>query len=153
MDKRQLFAVIGCFMLFIGVFAPLVSIPIIGSVNYFQNGKGDGTVVMVLAAASLFAALLRRYDWLWISGFGSLGILAFTFFRFQSRMSSMKADMSKGLEDNPFRGIAGLAVQSIQMQWGWALLLAGALMLLIAAGMKEVVEGQPVDAQSGPTSS
>jgi hypothetical protein len=137
MDSRQMFAIIGCFALFLGVFAPLISVPIMGSVNYFQNGKGDGTIVLGLAIVSLVAALARKYKWLWFTGLGSLAMLAFIFFNFQYRMSLMKADMDKELEGNPFRGLADLAVQSIQMQWGWAVLLTGAVMLVIAAGMKE----------------
>jgi len=151
MDKRQMFAIIGCFVLFVGVFAPLISVPIMGSMNYFQNGKGDGTIVLGLAVVSLLAALARKYKWLWFTGLGSLGMLTFTFFNFQYRMSSMKADMGKELEGNPFRGLADLAVQSIQMQWGWALLLAGALMLVIAAGMKEAPGGQQANPPLDPT--
>jgi len=151
MDKRRMFAIIGCFVLFVGVFAPLISVPIIGSMNYFQNGRGDGTIVMALAVVSLLAALGRKYRWLWFTGLGSLGMLAFTFFNFQYRMSSMKTDMAKDLEGNPFRGLAELAVQSIQMQWGWAVLFAGALMLLIAAGMKETPGGQQANPPLDPT--
>jgi hypothetical protein len=33
------------------------------------------------------------------------------------RMSSMKAGVSKRLESNPFRDLADLAVQSVQMEW------------------------------------
>jgi len=69
-------------------------------------------------------------------------MLGFTLFNFQYRFSKMKAEMNKGLEDNPFRGLADLAVQSVQMQWGWAVLLVGGVMLLIAAGMREGVDGQ-----------
>ncbi len=150
MDKRQSFAAIGCFLLFVGVFAPLLSVPIMGSLNYFQNGKGDGTVVLGLAVISLVVALHRSYHWLWFTGLGSLGMMAITFVHLQSRLSSLKADMAKALEGNPFREIADLAAQSVQMQWGWALLLAGALMLLIAAGMKEAAEGHSASPQFEP---
>ncbi|MBM4026326.1 MAG: hypothetical protein FJ280_13130 [Planctomycetes bacterium] len=142
MDRRQMLAIIGCFVLFVGVFAPLISIPIMGSMNYFQNGRGDGIIVMGFAVVSLAAALARRFKWLWLTGVGSLGMLGFTLFNFQYRFSKMKAEMNKGLEDNPFRGLADLAVQSVQMQWGWAVLLVGGVMLLIAAGMREGVDGQ-----------
>lgn len=143
MDKRQLFGIIGCFVLFVGVFAPMVSVPIVGSINYFQNGKGDGTIVMALAGLSLLAVLVRKYGWLWFTGLGTLSMIGFTFLNFQSRMSSAKADMARELEGNPFRGLGDLAMQSVQMQWGWGVLLTGALMLLIAAGMKEGGAGGP----------
>ena len=145
MDKRQIFAIIGCFMLFVGVFAPFISVPILGSMNYFQNGKGDGTVVLMLAVTSLVAVLYRKYRWLWVTGLGSLGLLAFAFFKFQYRMSSMKADIAKRLGRNPFHDLGDFA---IQMEWGWALLLAGSLMLLIAAGMN--IKGASGGQESNP---
>jgi hypothetical protein len=64
-------------------------------------------------------------------------MLTFTFVSFQHRMSSMRTDMSSDLADNPFAGLADLAVDAVQMQWGWGVLLAGGAMLLITAGMKE----------------
>jgi len=57
MDKRQVFGLIGSILLFIGVFTPIISIPIVGNMDYFQNGKGDGTIVLVLAVISLLLAI------------------------------------------------------------------------------------------------
>ena len=44
----------------IGVFLPLLSMPIVGSINYFQNGRGDGVIVLVLAAILLCSSKRRR---------------------------------------------------------------------------------------------
>jgi hypothetical protein len=137
LDTRQLIGIIACCVLFVGVFAPLVSLPFMGSINYFHNGEGDGTIVLVLAVLSLIVVLIRKYRWLWFTGVASLGMLTFTFVSFQHRMSSMRTDMSSDLADNPFAGLADLAVDAVQMQWGWGVLLAGGAMLLITAGMKE----------------
>jgi cell division protein FtsW (lipid II flippase) len=128
LDTRQLIGIIACCVLFVGVFAPLVSLPFM---------EGDGTIVLVLAVLSLIVVLIRKYRWLWFTGVASLGMLTFTFVSFQHRMSSMRTDMSSDLADNPFAGLADLAVDAVQMQWGWGVLLAGGAMLLITAGMKE----------------
>ncbi len=45
--------------------------------------------------------------------------------------------MNAELADNPFKGLAEAALQSFQLQWGWAILLIGSLMLIVAALMKE----------------
>lgn len=42
LTPQLLLGVIGSIVLFIAVFMPLFSVPIVGNVNYFQNGKGDG---------------------------------------------------------------------------------------------------------------
>ena len=64
-------------------------------------------------------------------------MLTFTYSNFLIRMTELKADMAHDLEGNPFRGIADLGVQSIQMQWGWGVLVSGAVLLLIAAAMRD----------------
>jgi hypothetical protein len=61
MNTKQLLGLIGSIVLFIGVFTPIVSVPIMGNMNYFQNGKGDGTIVLVLAVISLILVLAKKY--------------------------------------------------------------------------------------------
>ncbi|CAO1665077.1 hypothetical protein NYA30BAC_02536 [Halomonas sp. NYA30] len=122
MKTKQLLGLIGSIILFIGVFTPIVSVPIMGNMNYFQNGKGDGTIVLILAVISLVLVLANKYKGLWFTGIGSLGVMLFTFINFQSKMSQAKADMETELAGNPFRGLADMAMQSVQLQWGWALM-------------------------------
>lgn len=138
MENRQLVGLAGALVLFVGVFAPLVSVPIMGSMNYFQNGKGDGVVILVFAGISVLLCLTRRYKGLWLTGAGSIAVLLFTFVNFQNKLGGMKAQMDRDLAGNPFRGLADVAVQSVQLQWGWAVLIVGAVILMIAAAMKEV---------------
>jgi hypothetical protein len=137
MKTKQLLGLIGSIVLFIGVFTPIVSVPIMGNMNYFQNGKGDGTLVLILAVISLGLALANKYKGLWFTGIGSLVVMLFTFINFQSTMSQAKADMESELAGNPFRGLADMAMQSVQLQWGWALLIVGAALVIASAAMKE----------------
>ncbi len=75
---KQLLGLIGSVVLFVGVFAPIVSIPIMGNMNYFQNGKGDGTIVLVLAVISLILVLLKKFKGLWLTGLVSCNGSIFT---------------------------------------------------------------------------
>ena len=139
MRIKQLLGLIGSIVLFIGVFTPIVSIPIIGDMNYFQNGEGDGTIILVLAVISLILVLTKKYNVLWFTSIGSIGVMLFTFINFQSKISQVKADMDSELADNPFRGLAEMAMQSVQLQWGWALLVVGAALVIASAAIKEEV--------------
>ena len=116
-----------------------MSIPIVGNMNYFQNGKGDGTIILVLAVISLILVLTKKYNGLWFTSIGSIGVMLFTFINFQSKISQVKADMDSELADNPFRGLAEMAMQSVQLQWGWALLVVGAALVIASAAIKEEV--------------
>lgn len=137
MKTKQLLGLIGAIILFVGVFAPIVSVPIMGNMNYFQNGKGDGIIVLILAVASLTLVLTKNYKGLWFTGAGSLSGMLFTFVNFQSKMSEMKSQMESQLAGNPFRGLADMAMQSVQLQWGWALLIVGAGFVIVSAALKE----------------
>jgi len=140
MSTKQLLGIIGSIVLFVGVFMPIIRFPIVGNMNYFQNGKGDGTIVLILAVASLVLVLAKQYRGLWLTGIGSLGVMLFTFVNFQMKMSEVKANMELELAGNPFRGFADMALQSVQLQWGWPVMIVGAGLIIAAAAVKDGVE-------------
>jgi hypothetical protein len=137
MNTKQLLGLIGSTILFIGVFTPIVSFPFRGSVNYFQNGKGSGTAVLILAVISLVLASAKKYKGLWFTGLASLCLILIRFMHFQSKMSQIKTNLGGNLAGNPFRGFADFAMQSVQLQWGWALLIGGAALVIASAASKE----------------
>ena len=135
-DVRMLLGCIGSILLFIGVFTPVLSAPIIGNINYFRNGEGDGVFVLILAVVSLLLSLLKKYKALWLTGLGSLGVMLFSIIHFQVKMAETKSKMGRDLKGNPFKGIADAAIESIQMEWGWAILIMGAIVVVVAAAIK-----------------
>jgi len=137
MKTKQMLGLIGSIVLFIGVFTPIVSVPFMGNMNYFQNGKGDGTLILILAVVSLVLVLNKNYKGLWLTGVGSVAVMAFTFINFQMKMSEIKSEMESALDGNPFRGFADMAMQSVQLQWGWALLIVGAGLVIAGAALKD----------------
>jgi hypothetical protein len=141
MNKRQTIGLVGTAVLTLGVFVPLVSMPIVGSINYFNNGNGDGVIVLALAVVSALLILSKKYLLLWPIGLGSLVLVGSTFVGMSQRI----AEMQLSLADNPFRGLA-----TVQMQWGWAVLIIGAILLLVSAGMKDsaAVAAPPVQPQA-----
>jgi len=136
LNTKQLLGLMGSIVLFVGVFAPIVSVPIVGNINYFNNGKGDGTIVLFLAAVSLILVFAKKYKGLWFTGLGSFGLMLFSFVNLLSRISEAKAKMESELAGNPFRGLADIAMQSLQVQWGWALLVVGAALIIASAAVK-----------------
>jgi hypothetical protein len=134
---KQLLGLIGSTILFIGVFTPILSIPIMGDMNYFQNGEGDGTIILVLAIISFIVVLLKMFKVLWFTGLGSIVIMFFTFVNIQTNLANTKIKMETELAGNPFRGLADMAMQSVQIQWGWALLIVGAVLVIASAAIKE----------------
>ena len=108
----------------------------IGSLNTFQHTQWEGSIILILAVISLFLSLTGRYNRLWFTGFLSLGVVALTFISIQFKLVALQEKMAMRLTGNPFSGLADKAVQSIQIRWGWALLVAGAFLLLASAALK-----------------
>ncbi len=137
MNTKQLLGLIGSIVLFVGVFTPIVSMPIVGNMNFFQNGEGIGVIVLILAVISFIMVLTKKYHGLLIIGLVNLGVLLGIFSDVHSKIDQAKAKMELQLSGNPFRGLADLAIQSIQIQWGWALLVVGAVLIIASSAMKE----------------
>jgi len=131
--SAKFLGIAGSLILFVGVFLPIVSAPMVGNMNCFQNGKAHGIVLIVLAVISLLLTLAQRNSWLWLTGIGSLATLGFTYYKIHAKMSDMEKMLGGKLEGNPFRGLADVVMQSVQMQWGWAVLIVGAVLLISSA--------------------
>jgi hypothetical protein len=100
MNPRQLLGLAGSAVLFVGAFAPIVSVPLAGGLNYFQTGKGEGAAVLLSAAASLVLALLKKYRGLWLTGLVSAAALLFTFIAVMAPKAhhAMKSEATKAKE-------------------------------------------------------
>jgi hypothetical protein len=73
MESRQVVGLTGALVLFIGVFTPIVSVPTVGYINYIENEKIDGVVILGLAIISFLLLFARKYRGLWFTGLASLG--------------------------------------------------------------------------------
>lgn len=137
LEIKQILGFIGSIILFIGVFTPIVSVPIIGNINYFQNGQGDGIFLIILAVISFILSIIKKYKGLWFTGVTSLLMLISVLISFQTKIADMKSQINTELAGNPFKFLGDIAVQSVQIQWGWALLFIGSVLIITAAAIKD----------------
>lgn len=131
--QRSTLGWLGTLLLFTGVFTPIMSVPIVGNLTYFQNGEGDGVLVLVLAGISVLLVYTARYRGLYLTAGLSLLIMLVSLFHIFSLMADMRAELEQELAGNPFRGLADMAMESIQLQWGWAVLLLGVGLQFVCA--------------------
>ena len=129
-DRRQMLGLAGAALLIIGTFLPLVTMPIVGSLNYFLNGKGDGIYVVGYGLLAILFTLIKRYKLLWIPALLAIAQLTFALINFNQKL----ADATAMLEGNIFG--QGLAA-SVHLDWAWIVLYAGAALLVVAATRKE----------------
>ena len=127
------FVFIGAALLVVGLFTPIVTMPMIGPVNLFGNGGNiSGLILMGLAALGAGLALKdRTSDAIW-PGAAACGMLIYGFGRLQYGMAQMRQSLRE-LEGNPFAGLAEGAMSAVQIQWGWLVLAAGAGLVVYGA--------------------
>jgi hypothetical protein len=119
---------IGSALVVLGCFAPLVHVPIIGSVTYFAGGHGDGIFAMGFAVIAAVLALAGKPRWAVVPGILELALITFTFVSLYTRLSDLGPAADAQLEGNPFKDVAGAIVRSAGFSWGWVPLYLGALM-------------------------
>lgn len=147
-NKRQMAGFAGATLLLVGVFTPLVGVPFF-TVNYysltqFSSLAGLGFFLLLLCGVSaILLTATKRYALLKWPGLASLLILAYTFYTISSKISEAKTQMQQSMAsmpnvaNNQFKEMGNAFLSMIQMQWGWGVLAAGMVLLIVAAMLKD----------------
>ena len=137
MSTRQLVGLMGVVLLVIGIFVPIIHLPLIGDLNYFANGKGDGVYILGLTFISLLFIFYKMYRALWFTIFCNLCIMGITLNSFFTDLAKLKEKMNLEMVNNPFRDIAETYLQAVNLQWGWGVLAGGTLLLIVCSLMPD----------------
>jgi hypothetical protein len=137
---KEFIGLAGAVLLIIGIFLPFIKLPIVGSINYFNNGKGDGSILAILAVGACLFIVINKLKWLWVIGSASAATLLFTFYNLYDKMTEISAqqeEIKQSLAGNPFAGMATPMLdamhQSIQLDIGIPILIIGTLLLFVSA--------------------
>jgi len=147
-NKQQVGGFAGAALLVVGLFMPLIGVPFFTlnyySLSQFSSLAGFGFFLLLLCGVGAgVSAATKRYELLKWPGLGALLILAYTFYTISSKLAEAKTEMVRNMasmpdaESGPFKGMGNTFMNMIQMQWGWAVLGAGALLLLVAGFLKD----------------
>jgi hypothetical protein len=133
-DKEQLliksFAVVGSLLLAIAPFAPFISAPVLGRITLFQQGKGDGVVLIVVSVVAMGLSLFGRYEFLWVSGALGLFEIGNLFYFFYQRLPEIIENYNCETKDNQFGFIGNITLAMFDADWGVMVLLLGTLATL-----------------------
>lgn len=143
-SSRVAFGLVGSLLLLAGLFTPLLSIPIVGSLFYMRIGQ-EAYLLLVLALASFWLVLAQRRRSLLAVASVTLALTLLRLMTTQNGLSKMKAEMAVDLKDNPFAGLAELAASSVHLEWGWVVMIAGSVVLGLSAAIPQSALAQGVD--------
>ena len=121
MNLRDALGLCGCVALLAGLFMPAVRVPLAGRMSYLDIAGDAGTILLVLVALAFALLLARRYRLLGMTGLASLAVM-------------LLGLLWPGADDGgAARGLSRLLARAAEPQWGLAAMLAGALLLVVAA--------------------
>lgn len=137
LDVVHLIGFVGIAITILGIFSPILTAPIVGTVNYFKNGSEEAITLIVLSALSAFLLAKKHYSWLYGSSVWAFLLVSGTFWYYQSLISDLKASTDRELAGNPFRGLADMAMAATGLSWGWFLLFLGTGLVVVATYLRK----------------
>ena len=111
------------------VFCPFIKVPIVGKWNMFDTDIGSFLVTIGLIAFCVLLFFLRSVKWYRLSSFVFFGwcVLAISavFFKINNFFGFKLAD--------------NLLSKTLQLQWGWAVLFLGAIMMMLSVRKVKII--------------
>jgi hypothetical protein len=142
---NRILALCGSVLIITCAFAPIVLIPLAGKPNLFDLYRIQEDVNFLLAAifciclgtASIYIALRQSLKWLWLTGCIGLSAWITVYIKYLSGMEDAHSNIKLLELDDSLHGIAESMLGGVQLQWGAYTLLAGSIVLLLAAWSKD----------------
>jgi hypothetical protein len=139
MILNQLLGIFGALLIAVGVFAPLVSVPLWGSINLFSVASGLALSLLGIAAAHLLVCIKRLWWGLWLTKSALLVTLGYALYLNWDRLFGKTTFVGN---------VLGSVVKTIvKVHWGVAA-LAGGILIVLAAALPRPRRDLPPDAKS-----
>lgn len=136
LNAKQIIGLAGGLLLLLGIFLPVIKIPFIGNSTYMQNQEIESYIIIALAVLTILLLWLKKYKGLWFTGIVSLGILVYSYIRFQNLVNGNNTKIENDLGVF-YKELSGMFQDAIQLQWGVTILLTGAVLIILSAALKK----------------
>jgi len=130
----KVIVLIGALLLALGTLLPVIEVPKRGAINLWDVDR-TGAVVMVLAAAAAGLALLNRPRHALWPGIGSLLTLAYAYQRVNAEIAAAELRLRGNAGEDPLGAVRDLVASSALIEYGWAVLALGAIMVTAAGAL------------------
>ena len=128
---HRISVLIGSAFITLGIFMPFLGVRYFKDQSYWQLSKTGAIVLLALALLSVIIAAFRKFNWLYLTGISAVGLLFYSINEVNNRKAGMLTDMTQSLEGSPLKGIGVGFVKSVDYRYGWAVMLSGAVLLIL----------------------
>jgi hypothetical protein len=137
--KKLSLGLAGSALLVVATFSPIVSIPIIGPLTFFSVNSIAGLSLIWLSLVGGLLTFASLWRYLALAGLICLSLPTYIIIRYENAMDQATSELRKDLNDPTLQGIGQVGLHLIQLEWGVALMILGAL-CWIAAGVTPTLE-------------
>jgi hypothetical protein len=132
-DVRVAVGVISVVITGFGVFLPFINIPVIGSVNLFRNGEGDGVIILFLSLLCLFGFVSKKFLLCVLASIANGVILYWCVNNVLDKLNELSQRANQDLEGNLFKGLSNVFSNAVQIEVGAYVIAIGVSGALVAA--------------------
>jgi hypothetical protein len=126
---RQAVALLGSVLLIVGVFVPILGVPIFHDKSMMTLRPYVGLTILGLAVLTVLIVLIRKLRWLYVPGVIAVALVAYTPLAMQAQKDSIQSDIKSHVASMP-GGLAGRFVGATSLKYGWTLMMLGAGLVL-----------------------
>lgn len=126
MQSTQILGMIGAALVLIGVFVPVISVPIWGSINLFQIHDTLAVALLLLAAVHLFLCINKVWWGLYLTKAGVFAAFIYAIYRNWEPLTGHTSL------------VGSIVKQVTKVHWGTGILAAGIIILLSVSIPKPV---------------
>lgn len=127
MTSKNYLGLFGSLLVIAGAMSPMVHVPVIGNWNYWDLHTGMASVVYVVAGLGVLASVSGRNGLLKFAGWAEVVLILLT-------LLAVYLKVNDSFSFIPFKKLAKAAAGLVKYRWtGWALLAAGAAIMIIAS--------------------
>lgn len=123
---RRIVAIIGGLLMAVGVFLPMLSIPLLRDDPFFRLSPGGAAIILALGGLTILVVLLGRYRWLYLTGLVAIALLIYTYVQVDRKKTAAQSDLKERVIDTPLKNLSHNLVSSVGLRYGWPMMLLGA---------------------------
>jgi len=117
----------------LGLFMPALKVPVLGSITYLHDGRGDGILVLIGMIIACIFMLNNKPSAARYASCVCLLVQFATISAFYAKKSAIQNDLDSSLSGNPFRGIADAAFAGMSLEWAWLFLIGGTIWIIVSS--------------------
>jgi len=133
MSNLQILGLIGIVLLIIGLFVPLVKVPLVGGISFYDRNTTESIVVIGFATISLILIMAKRRWLLRITSLAIITLVSSVGIQTIRRLLSAKSTTEKIIGEKLTQKLTNVAIEHVHIYWGIAFLLVGAILILICS--------------------